>query len=257
MGKLWLPDPRMEMPELLEPGRKPIGPVGIDWAHHLTRGLRNFYLFNGSNLYKNLADKSLFKSETNNFDQSNFSVRYDRYGQHVYSSGISDQRINLQEDIALNPNQEFTLLGGFNYKSATQDHTFYQSGSAIAVNSSMLLWADTEGSTLRPGINAGASIFGDSNSIPVNSFVVWGVGTTLRDANSTQLWVNGLPSGTAGDCGNPNISGETQGSFFGQRPTGNRSMQGNCYFIAQWDRRLSDTEHYVFNKNPYQFLIPA
>ena len=29
MGKLWLPDPRMEMPELLEPGKKPIGNVVI------------------------------------------------------------------------------------------------------------------------------------------------------------------------------------------------------------------------------------
>lgn len=40
-----LPDSRLEMPELLEPGRKPVGNVQIDWSHPLTVGLKICHVF--------------------------------------------------------------------------------------------------------------------------------------------------------------------------------------------------------------------
>ena len=35
-------------PNLWTPGKKPIGPVTIDWSHPLTNGLQSFLVFNGS-----------------------------------------------------------------------------------------------------------------------------------------------------------------------------------------------------------------
>jgi len=35
---VWMPG-RLMQPELLIPGRKPVGPVEIDWTNPLTRGL--------------------------------------------------------------------------------------------------------------------------------------------------------------------------------------------------------------------------
>lgn len=37
---MWLPDSRLEMPELLVPGMKPIRPVKIDWSNPVARRLR-------------------------------------------------------------------------------------------------------------------------------------------------------------------------------------------------------------------------
>ena len=51
------PDPRMGMPELLVPGRKPVGEVEIDWSHPLSRGLKYCFPILDSNLrLLNLVD---------------------------------------------------------------------------------------------------------------------------------------------------------------------------------------------------------
>ena len=52
-----IPDPRWEMPELLEPRRKPVGNVVIDWTHPLTRDLKHFVNYN-SNQRADLVDGS-------------------------------------------------------------------------------------------------------------------------------------------------------------------------------------------------------
>ena len=44
MAGFFIPDPRFEMPELFEPGRKPVGPVEIGWINTLAKGLDFFYL---------------------------------------------------------------------------------------------------------------------------------------------------------------------------------------------------------------------
>ena len=47
---LAIPDSRMLMPELLIPGRKPVGNVEIDWSNSLTTGLRYYTLCNSLNV---------------------------------------------------------------------------------------------------------------------------------------------------------------------------------------------------------------
>lgn len=42
---LWLPEARFEMPELFEPGRKPVGNVRIDYSHQLAKYLQMYYMF--------------------------------------------------------------------------------------------------------------------------------------------------------------------------------------------------------------------
>jgi hypothetical protein len=42
MAGFFIPDPRFEMPQLFEPGRKPVGNVEIDWNHPMTRKLEAY-----------------------------------------------------------------------------------------------------------------------------------------------------------------------------------------------------------------------
>ena len=41
---MWVPDPRWEEPNLLIPGKKPVGPVQVDWSHPLAEGLLHYYM---------------------------------------------------------------------------------------------------------------------------------------------------------------------------------------------------------------------
>mgnify|MGYP003646274678 CR=1 FL=1 len=50
MAGFFIPDPRFEMPSLLEPGRKPIGPVEIDFNHPLSRGLLTALYYRDGNV---------------------------------------------------------------------------------------------------------------------------------------------------------------------------------------------------------------
>jgi hypothetical protein len=45
MAGFFILDPRFEMPSLLEPGRKPVGPVVINWDHWASKGLVASYEF--------------------------------------------------------------------------------------------------------------------------------------------------------------------------------------------------------------------
>lgn len=45
---VWIPDARLEMPELLVPGGQPRGPVKIDWSHPLARKISYYLPLNGS-----------------------------------------------------------------------------------------------------------------------------------------------------------------------------------------------------------------
>lgn len=41
---IWIPDKRLLMPELFEPGRRPAGPVQIDWDNAFAKGITNLLL---------------------------------------------------------------------------------------------------------------------------------------------------------------------------------------------------------------------
>jgi hypothetical protein len=48
MAGFFIPDPRFEMPSLLDPGRKPVGPVEIDWDHPLAKKILHYFLHQNS-----------------------------------------------------------------------------------------------------------------------------------------------------------------------------------------------------------------
>lgn len=253
-----IPDSRFEMPELFEPGRKPVGNVQIDWGNPITRSLELFVLCDRvHNPYQNLVDGSIFES-TFNFEQSNYSVGVSHKGPCMNASrATANQTIKLQLDQKIQSNHDYTFLGGVIHTDATVDHTLFQSGGTIADNNTMLIWADTLSSQLRPAIHCGSAVVGASGSIPINQFVVWGASITTAATNNCKLWVNGKQSGSAGDAGNPDISATNNGYWFDQDPSGTRGMKGKIFFVAKWGRHLSSTEHLSFALDPYQFLIPA
>ncbi len=46
MTQFFVPPKHVRAPELLIPGRKPVGPVEVDWTHPLARGLVALECFN-------------------------------------------------------------------------------------------------------------------------------------------------------------------------------------------------------------------
>lgn len=251
----WLPDKRLISPELGYPGRKPVGPVQIDWEHPLAKGLGFFTLLtdSGDGVHNLAGASGVYTDAVRNLSGGGYSRVATGHGKAIDVAQNTQSRLYCYPDTGLSGDAA-TYMGGFIYDTGTQDHTLIHIGSQVGALNKPIIWADTFSSSLRPSINAANSVVGTTGSIPVNEFVIWGASFTTDEATNAKLWVKGVLDGS-GDCGR--CDAIVDSTLWLNEFTGNRETDGKVLFLARWDRELSPAEHKAFNANPYQMLIPA
>jgi len=237
MTDLILPDPRMEMPELFEPGRKPTGPVAIDWSQ-TPGGALGFFALAGNDKSRlvNLVSGEILDPLTSG---NEYSTDYGQQNIRVGTSGgyLLDRFIGADD---------YTVIGvvrlpadGSAYRNffrcstiEAQHHLLIDPSGFIGVYKAGLYTSGFDTSALTPGI-----------------YTVVAVGRLAT--NQTKIFINGVHVGTAGRAMTIPISDVFAGD------NGIQGINTNCYAAGIFDDALSDVEASSLSRNPYQFLIPA
>jgi len=245
MADLILPDPRIEMPELFEPGRKPVGPVVIDWGHPLARGLAHCII----------SDSDLVAGARANFTNAEYAA-----GRFV-SDSTSDMVTFSPSPI---DNVEFSAAVRFKSSNTGVDNVIFGTAEYIA-GSNNNGWAIRQGSSGNIELDTGAgsvwtySNWGGASSTAMQTLVgVFYQGSVFR-----KLYIDGVDQGTPDSAANASLVSansipvglfsNTGGGYFG----GKEHVQGQIEFAIAWSRLLTHAEVQSFTRNPYQFLKPA
>lgn len=246
-----IPDPRWEEPNLLIPGRKPTGPVVIDWSHPMTAGLISM----PTAVYGGFSDLTNKVSWTTLIPQ-NYSVWY---GQQVYSGDNGEPfRSTDSRLITLLQGDQFTIFVNCVY------------GPTSTTNPAIMGWSGADDLVFYPNDSVYSNkqrVFWRNSPIGVSP-LVGGVDGPVGSVVSMVLTFENL-SGTAYQKGYVNGSLITSGSAanaargsvthveFGRWETQGAADAGRISGAAMWDRCLSPAEVGSLSRNPYQFLIPA
>jgi len=244
-GGLFLPDKFVREPALLIPGRKPVGPVEIDWEHPLTRGLAHCII----------SDSDLVAGARANFTNAEYAA-----GRFV-SDSTSDMVTFSPSPI---DNVEFSAAVRFKSSNTGVDNVIFGTAEYIA-GSNNNGWAIRQGSSGNIELDTGAgsvwtySNWGGASSTAMQTLVgVFYQGSVFR-----KLYIDGVDQGTPDSAANASLVSansipvglfsNTGGGYFG----GKEHVQGQIEFAIAWSRLLTHAEVQSFTRNPYQFITPA
>ena len=252
-------------PNLLIPGKKPVGPVKIDWDHPIAQGLVVFSLFNErkrSGSLLNLADEtnpgviSGTAAAVNPYQESLFGVRL-----KFHPSGLTgiDELFYEKDNVIAN----------------TDDLTMISKGivDSISGDQASFGWRGLGGDSFRL-LQSGSTTF---TATYIDSSPVAGHNASITTATVSQgstVTACGRKKGNLLrvfhrlEEGNINTSSDTTGGSGNMRDDGNgnhitpsnsSNSKGNnaIYYFSAWNRGLSDAEVRSFMIDPYQILIPA
>jgi len=235
--------------------RKPDAPVRVNKAHPLAKDLIAFVYFNesGKAIY-NAVTGQLFDDGSEDIDGTLISRSVGSDGRSVTGASAHTGVLKLHPDITPDDYDNITVLHKVKYASNSVDHCLFMTGALIG-NNSMMLWADTEGSTLRPGAYSQTALYGTSNSLPVDEWVVWGADYSVGTGPTAAIYINGAHDTTTTDLGNSS-NGSSIAFHYLNRYALDRPTYGECSWIAVWagDTALSAADHKSFYDNPYQIL---
>ena len=247
MAQLILPDSRLEMPELLHPGRKPVGNVEVDWSHPLSRGLVRVFVSPGEMVV----------------------------GTTAYGSGSWEPRLGGllttdvgygHDDLSLTGHSKFTVfcisqckpeaasgfdvrIGGLNGENGSQYNSLLMdyygtdwSGNHPDFHSKMRVGASVDVRTLSFSV--------DDKYAPL--CFAWSGG----DGYERLLAGNSYAEYTkSGDVWSNTEIGLVIGKDFNSSSYYSRDTIHHAIYI--FNRALSESQLRDLQRNPYQFLVPA
>jgi hypothetical protein len=241
------PNPSSELirePNLLIPGKKPVGAVKIDWSNALAKDLLSFYLMNDSGL--NLKDIA-----NGNDGTLQSTVSRDKPQELLFAGG----RVALPSPITFINSDKLTI---FSHVKVT---TPFSSDRTIVGDwyDFSLLWADVGGPDGYAGLVKDADginvVAGTDNAALILDTWQWVCMT--YDGDEVVIYVDGVSVSSASG-GNgllahtwvPSIGSYSVGSY-------NKSFAGSMKDIRLYKRALTPAEMFELYIDPYQFLIPA
>ena len=239
-------------PNLLVPGKKPVGPVKIDWSHSLANGLNAYFILNSN------QPQDLVTGQTGTLNSgASYAPK---------SNGMTLDIRYFQADslsFPYHPNYNIANLDGFTFLENVYQPTnrianlyiFAPSGSSPTVDGTNLQqilstkymrWQYKEGTTTKY-VQSTVPIWPTDINIDVFYGLRWINGTGYK------YWVNNVTDIP--------ITTDQIGSFDTSEPfrIGNISSTFECghYWLGLWKRSLTDAEVLSIKSDPYQFLIPA
>jgi len=271
----WLPDNRLEMPELFHPRRKPVGEVEIDWKHksNLQDKLIGFFLFD--RIEGGIRNVTGGRGLTRQY--------YGGGGQDLEPSILVDPehgRVARMKDRVYGSSKELTdedlFTDDWEFTTAVlyKLHTYESNGGAsVAMGDSSsggtTQWVIKDYSNevnFYMSTSTGDVVCDDSNNAaPLNEWV-FRLATSNRVTGETVLHTKGMPAISSGftRIGSPfNFAASTapNGGFrFGigdaNAGTGVRSFDGELALGAVWNKFFTKEMAEAFFANPYQFLRP-
>lgn len=236
MSDLIIPDSRFEMPSLFYPNRKPAGNVKIDWSHDLANGLD----------FLDLNNQTFFSHADSN--DSDSEVSHDSsHGQGAdYSSATRAKKFDAYSYVGRTEITTFVIFkyfgGGGLYGSITRQDLAcipFRLGYGKAQS---VLWADSTSDISSP------------NDVAINKIVTGAV--TWRSGGDHRIFLDGEMVAQAGPV-NGSIKPTSRPFVIGLTEWGSEKFLGEVYYVASWNKQLSERQMRELHANPYQFIIPA
>jgi len=239
MAILPIEDALLREPNLWVPGKKPVGPVKIDWEHPITANLAGIYLLNSPAIHNLVTGAVTTMPAT-----EGVIVRGNAYFERA--TGAADGHfIDLYSDSIMPAGT--IMLNNFG-PSATTGWIFAEIGEASewSVNTNI------PNNRFQSAING--SIWYDQPSHTEltndNSILSWSWDV---DAN-TERHI----STTARTTRSVSISQPTNAQIkIGARFNYDDLQAGTLYYMYFWNRFITDAEETAIRNDPYQILMPA
>jgi hypothetical protein len=259
MADLILPDPRMEMPELFEPGRKPVWPVVIDWRHPLAKGLESFYLCDSEGIMRDVTGRhavtfspapdlaSTADGQCLAFDSG--SSQYGSAGANCFSGATEKMTLSVRcSTVYSGVNKVAFGLGSF------QSSIFRGAYISVAFQKyRYVVDYGPNGAQVTPATNLTIAELGQAREL---------TGVSRSDTDH-ELFMLGDSIATSTQNVGSSFPGDVDSlsmgaSLVGSPAVGTSFFSGNIYHAAYWrGRALTKSEVKLFSANPYQFLKPA
>lgn len=244
---MFIPDPRWEEPNLLIPGKKPTGPVVIDWSHTLARGagfkLKHCVLtspepvdlvtgevWTGSGVSPVAGGQYTDEGTSDHV----FSGISQDYGSGDFSGKFS---IVHSLDLSISTASSFRTFWALD-KNAYNSGPFFQyrrSTNTIEVFYSGASKVQFPPFTINDGLQNIAITFGGSGG-------------------QAKIFISGRKMGTWSAGGNASGGGQ---AAFGSELVLNRSVGGTHHVFMVYSGELPEKLAIEISRNPYGILLPA
>jgi len=244
--------PRSYTPELVTPGKKPSGPVEIDWSYPSAQGLKYCYLMTGggADSIVNLVDNRPANrvAPNGNLQKVNKYANEGAVSENLAASSTGDHWVcsapyRIRADVGLTLLTRSRISAPNKYQYAALGYT----GS----NTQDLL-------RLRYGYDSSATLDGRWRGLSaltsVTDFDWHTFGATIPQNNMWRFMLDGVfdePVQTrivSNEFFTPDLIGaKTNGGDF----------RGQISYVMAWERSMSDAEMQSLRHDPYQFLKPA
>lgn len=242
---LWLPDSQLEMPELFEPGRKPVGKVKIDWSKAIAKDLV-LYFDGEKSLHGAKFQNVVYRKACAN------GVGYD-------ANGTGNLRISMGSapELVQDPN-------GFSYSVLA-----YKVGDGV--NNARLFGRTSNNGTAKPYANYDLERTATSASLQVVYAIGGSSYKTVTIPIHTNLNMFTVVFDSTGCSAYSRDAFEASSAFVttdvplndsdvyigGYNSTGYQNTGFIILGVWVWRRALKAFEIKNHYNNPYQFLIPA
>lgn len=241
---------RLEQPELLYPGRKPVGNVAIDFSNKAAEGLIASWIFNNS--FVDIV--SGITATTPNGPPDLFRVDRGEFSVKPSPNSAGDKLLITDRRIVDLPLTPFSVL----YRA-------YSIGVHVS-NGAMLGWSGTDDIVLYPNAGAGSTakhrvfwrdagvtVFDSDDVIPVGWFtylLTWDGDTVYQYLNGKQQSVSQSFTGAGvGPFTNFGLNYWPGGQYY--------SADGRLSTVMFFNSPKGKAEAESLTKNPYQVLKPV
>ena len=236
-------------PNLWTPGKKPIGPVKIDWSHGYTEGLIACYIFTEGIAVDLVTQQTTPLSATTPWASEGLDC----------TSVTTVTDLPVPVEIAGSDQFTFMFKGRNTLGTSTLNNALisYRNGASTSGVIIIYPWDNVSGDGYRAYFNGFQHLNENTGAIHFDtnphSFTLIGYNGSV----GSTLWVDQSRTVDGGVTQYSLTSTPTALTVGGWR--GTTQLAVNCYLhhLYVWDHNIAETQARDLHADPYQFLIPA
>lgn len=254
-----IPDPRLEMPELLAPRRKPSGKTIIDQSLPIARKLSSFFCPSPGSVHDFVTEQMPISLI------GNWEVKADGIGWRLDAD--ADEIVFADHPGNRVENTDFTLWWrGYMYGEVAGFATFLAKREGTRGNGDW--WLYTRGDASNDEIvfdyqdNGTGGLFATlgGSSWPAVHPEIYDIYLTQTNSGTFKLYqyhAENLNQGSTTDTGPFPLTTAQSSLYEISNRDNDHANDAVVMCCAIWHRKLEDQEVYSLHRDPYQFLIPA
>lgn len=253
---IFLPPKHVRSPELLIPGRKPVGPVEIDWTHPLSKSLVFCCVLTPTGTFDLVSGKQLSYSGTHTPGSRGGEMMW------VFDGASDNFQLDQPPNMADMGGSMTVLWRGALDTVTSKVHVF--AGCHATTNGSSNNYfdfrTDSSGNAVCVRADSAGYAINDGPQLTANALLTVTYKVTGGTSTAGTFCVNGKSTAASisTDTSSNGTPSTTEPIWIGQRrDSGSICLQGGMSMVAGWSRELTDTENESVTLNPFQFLKPA